>query len=189
MGASTPLWVPLTIAVVGLTTTLGAAVLTQWWASRREDVRWGRERDDRQQQWLREDSLRWQQDRQQAYARFVAVLFEWDDHLSKARTARKMDMQYNMRTKLDWSEVDRLRRAAHDELALVQFMAPRSVSEAAGSAVTYREAFRVVYLEPEAIHIKELDEGWSRVHKSRSVLLAAVRENLGLEIGPEDTES
>jgi hypothetical protein len=47
----------------------------------------------------------------------------------------------------------------------------------------------VVYLEPEAIHIKELDEGWSRVHKSRSVLLAAMRENLGLEIAPGDAES
>jgi hypothetical protein len=38
MDATVPVWVLLVVAVAGLVTTIAATVLTQWYASRREDV-------------------------------------------------------------------------------------------------------------------------------------------------------
>jgi len=75
-------WVPLLVAAVGLLSTFGAAALTQRQASRREQRQWQREREARLEQWQREDSVRWLEDRQRTYARFVAALYEWDDKLA-----------------------------------------------------------------------------------------------------------
>jgi hypothetical protein len=52
--ATTPIWVPLVIAFIGL----GGVMLTQYWASRREDTRWRREREHEQARWAHEDNVR-----------------------------------------------------------------------------------------------------------------------------------
>lgn len=66
----TPLWLPLTIAVVGVLGTLGAAVFTQVWQARQEQSRWTLQVE-------REDAQRWSTDRALTYAEFLALMSEW----------------------------------------------------------------------------------------------------------------
>jgi hypothetical protein len=199
MSATTPLWVPLTIAAVGLTTTVGAAVLTQWWASRREDVRWSRERNDRHEQWQREDSQRWHQDRQQAYARLIAALGDWDSTLSSAIAARTVDdamedlKEYTQLwpAEQDTAELDRKMRTVREALTLVEFMAPKAVRDLARQAVSEHQLLPVTWLrKKQPLGVSELRWRRGALERQRSELLAAMRENLGLEeISPAAPDS
>ena len=192
MSAAVPLsanvspWVPLATAAFGLLAGLGAAALTQWRADRREEVRWKREREDRQDQWRREDSLRWLQDRQQAYARLIAALHEWDAVLDSAITERKVDAQFGRRRELDATEWRRMLRVAHEILPLVQFMSPQTVRSRARSAVQDREAFWILYLAGNQSDSAAMDAGWKRVAKRTSLLHEAMRGDLKLEGGEVD---
>jgi hypothetical protein len=60
--SSTPLWVPLVVAGIGVEGALAAGIagglITQRWANRREDKAWAREREREQQRWAREDEAR-----------------------------------------------------------------------------------------------------------------------------------
>jgi hypothetical protein len=56
----------LVTAAVGLITGLGTSIFTQRRADSREDVRWRRQRQDRQEQWKQER-------RQQAYASLMTA--------------------------------------------------------------------------------------------------------------------
>jgi hypothetical protein len=61
-------------AAIGVAGTLGAAVsLTRWF-----DIQQLR------QHWAHDDAVRWLQDRQQAYARLMAALDDWDVAVNKA---------------------------------------------------------------------------------------------------------
>lgn len=188
MSATAPWWVSLATAALGLVAGLAAAAWTQRRADRREDVRWERERDDRQDQWRREDSQRWLQHRQQAYARLIAALYEWDAVLRSAGASRKNDAALNERTELDTDALSAASRAAREALPLVQFMAPQAVRSLAGSAVRDREVFRIFYLTPddppEAPDFAEMDT-WLSGHAKRTASLhEAMRADLGL--GSED---
>jgi hypothetical protein len=129
--ASVPLWVPLATAAAGLLGGIGgglaAAVWTQRKTREREDARWQREREDRADQWRREDRLRWLQDRQQVYARLLAVLYEWDRWLLSGIETRRNDLEQGQRSELDAAERIRVSKAAREALPLVQFMAPETV--------------------------------------------------------------
>jgi hypothetical protein len=83
-----PTWTVLAVAVLGVAGTLSAAVFTQIWGARREDLRWRQERlaEDqrwqRQQQerrdlWQREDELGAVQRRQEAYTAFLLAVATW----------------------------------------------------------------------------------------------------------------
>ena len=93
--ATTPLWVPLAVAALGVVGSFGAAFFTRRWADRREDQRWSREReaettrwqreqDDRREQWRREDAARWLSERRAVYAEFLLGHETWKSALSKA---------------------------------------------------------------------------------------------------------
>jgi hypothetical protein len=189
--ATVPLWIPLATAaaglVAGLVAGLGAAVWTQRRTDRREDVRWQRERDDRQDQWRREDQLRWLQDRQQAYARLMAALYEWDQVLLSGVASRQNDLALNMRTELDAAERIRVSRVARETLPLVQFMAPQTVRSQARRAITDRESFWIVHLTPDLPDQAKIDAGWTRLTERTSLLREAMRNDLGLESESEDT--
>ncbi len=200
MAATASPWVPVAAAAVGAGAVLIVGILTQLWADHREKKRWQREREDRQEQWRREredrqvqwereDSLRWLQDRQQAYARFVAALFEWDARLSKARVACKYDAEFGTRTKLDTAEIAGTRMAARQDLTLVQFMAPEEIRSLARSAVTFREAFLMVHLDVDEVNVAELDAAWNQLSTSMTALLKAMRNDLRIEIAVEDTDT
>lgn len=199
---SATVWVPLVTAAVGLVAGLGTSIFTQRRADSREDVRWQRERQDRQEQWQqerqtrqelweREDSHRWLQDRQQAYARLMAALYTWDDELRRARADRKVAALLNERSELDTPELRHLRAAARDARALVDLMAPDTDSDTvrrlAKSAQTDRELFGTVQLAgDEPADPAETDEAWARVREGTVSLREAMRSDLGLHSAADD---
>jgi hypothetical protein len=78
----------LMVAFLGVAGTLGAAIFTQVWSTRREDRRWRqeqelderrwqREREDRREQRQREDQLRMKQQRQEVYVGFLLAVAKW----------------------------------------------------------------------------------------------------------------
>jgi hypothetical protein len=180
-----PLWIPLTTAAVGLVAGIGAglggAVWTEHRADNREDVRWGRERADREAQWRREDSLRWLQDRQQAYARLMAALYDWDAVLLSAVATRKNDLAFNERTELDTAERIKVSRAAREALPLVEFMAPEPVRSQARRAVMDRQGFWIIHLTPDPPDEAAIDAGSGRLRERTSLLREVMRNDLGLE--------
>jgi hypothetical protein len=60
--STTPLWVPLIVAGIGVAGTLVAGIagglIAQRWANAREDKAWARERAREQERWAREDQAR-----------------------------------------------------------------------------------------------------------------------------------
>jgi hypothetical protein len=163
----------------------------QRWQREREDrqEQWERERQSRQEQWQREDSLRWHQDRQQTYARFLSALYEWDARLLAALASRHNDAALNTRTALDAAGIDSARRAARDQMPLVLFMAPKQTRKLAISTVNLREAFWVVHLTADVIDTARLTAEATKVLNSMTSLLKATRHDLGLEIAIEDTDT
>jgi signal transduction histidine kinase len=182
--ATVPLWVPLTTAgaglVTGLAAGLAAAIWTQRRTDRREDVRWQRERGERQDQWQREDSLRWLQDRQVAYARLVTSLDAWDVAASKAIAQRHTDALVGELREFDRAEWNELRQAARAARGLVELMAPESVRGPARMAVVRRDSLRMFYLTEEGADLDEMDAAWKETLKVTTALRDAMREDLGL---------
>jgi hypothetical protein len=187
---------PLLAAAVGAGAALIVGILTQLWTGHRENVRWtrernereaqwNRERQERQNQWKREDSLRWLQIRQEAYARLIGDLRDWDDKLRPAVTQRQLDAQFGTRTEIDKTEAEQVRRVARENLTLVQFMAPEKIAGRARSAVTIRDAIQVVFLDPTPgtgkVDVVELDKQWQNALRSRTSLQKLMRDDLGIE--------
>ncbi|MEU4744780.1 hypothetical protein AB0G02_30560 [Actinosynnema sp. NPDC023658] len=73
---TTPLWVPLLVAGMGLVATLTGVLLTARNASRREDLRWKRERERERELWAREDGQRTLDHRGEAYIDFYTKVRE-----------------------------------------------------------------------------------------------------------------
>ena len=77
---TTPLWVPLLVAVLGLIGTgggaLAGALITQRRSDRRETAAWTRERARERELWAREDTLRNFEQRRDSYVEFYATLRE-----------------------------------------------------------------------------------------------------------------
>lgn len=71
---TTPLWVLLVIAGLGLLGTVLGAVITQRKADRRETLQWERMRDREREQWAREDALRTFEQRSSRYMDFEEQL-------------------------------------------------------------------------------------------------------------------
>jgi hypothetical protein len=74
VGATTPIWVPLAVAVLGLLATAGGAIagvlITQRRSDRREDMAWSRERERKRERWARDDAARKFELRRSAYVEF-----------------------------------------------------------------------------------------------------------------------
>jgi hypothetical protein len=81
-------WPTLWAAAIGAGAALIVGILTQLWSGHLLRQQLDRAREDRREQWQREDSLRWLQSRQQAYARLMAALTAWDSVLHDVAGAR-----------------------------------------------------------------------------------------------------
>ncbi|MEU7760660.1 MULTISPECIES: hypothetical protein [Micromonospora] len=92
---STPLWVPLAVAAVGVGGTLAASMFAQIFAAKREDLKWEREREAEDLRWERERQSRydqWQQEsrerqlelRRDVYTELLASLHDWKTRLDLA---------------------------------------------------------------------------------------------------------
>jgi len=71
---STPLWVSLVVAALGLVSTVVGIVVTQIMANRRERASWQRDTDREEQRWRREDQTRTFEHRHVAYVEFYEAL-------------------------------------------------------------------------------------------------------------------
>jgi len=69
---TTPVWVPLVVAFLGL----GGVLAAQLVANHREDVRWRRERERENTTWGREDAARSYEHRRNAYVDFVKIFHD-----------------------------------------------------------------------------------------------------------------
>jgi len=69
--STTPLWVPIVVAAIGVAGTLIAGIagtlVAQRWADRRDDKTWARERLREQERWRREDEARTFEHRREAF--------------------------------------------------------------------------------------------------------------------------
>jgi hypothetical protein len=177
MSATVSVWVPLAVAGVGLVSTFGAWFLTRW-ADRR----------DRREQWQRDDSLRWQQNRQHAYAGLIAALDERDREFSSVLATFKVDARLNTSTDVDAGALTRLDRAANEAAALVRLMAPEAVNELAESTIKDRRQFRTSLALRIAgakldnpSDFTELDARWDQLFKKTDRMREAMRDDLGIE--------
>src|SRR6476469_10864229 len=94
----TPLWVPLTVAVIGLIATIvgtiSGVIITQRRSDRREKVAWERERERERERWAREDAARTFDLRRESYIEFYTVVDQARRNLArKALIARPMRMK------------------------------------------------------------------------------------------------
>jgi hypothetical protein len=121
------LWVSLTSAVVAALTAVGTTFVTQRRTTRRDDVRWERERADRREQWRREDEARWLADRRRAYADLLTALHEYET-LTVALTDVRGDAD-------DRARLRELRTAADRARQAVLLIAPPAVATAALEAL------------------------------------------------------
>jgi hypothetical protein len=76
--STTPLWVPLVVAGIGVLGTLAGGIagglLTQRWADRRDDKTWARERVREQERWRREDEARTFEHRREVFEDFYQAV-------------------------------------------------------------------------------------------------------------------
>jgi hypothetical protein len=168
-------WAPVAAAGIGAVAAFGAAALTQRSNNKTQAQRWEQERGNRDQQWQREDRLRWAQERQQAYARFVGALYAWDDALTLATAARRFAPELPAREP-DWEEIASARREA-----------PKEIRDLAGNAVLRREIL-AADLSAEGGSAR-VNPDWTKVRESLRSLLIAMRDNLGLETLVTDADS
>jgi hypothetical protein len=179
-------WAPVAAAGIGAVAAFGAAALTQRSNNKTQAQRWEQERGNRDQQWQREDRLRWAQERQQAYARFVGALYAWDDALTLATAARRFAPELPAREP-DWEEIASARREAREQQSMVQFLAPKEIRDLAGNAVLRREIL-AADLSAEGGSAR-VNPDWTKVRESLRSLLIAMRDNLGLETLVTDADS
>ena len=77
---TTPVWVPLVVAVFGMlgaiVGTVAGVLLTQRRSDRRELESWNRERERERERWAREDALRVFEDRRRTYIEFYQSVLQ-----------------------------------------------------------------------------------------------------------------
>jgi hypothetical protein len=97
---TTPLWVPIAVAGVGVLGTIVAGitgiVMTQRRADRRDDRIWARERERERERWAREDEARTFEHRRESYADFYEALKDM------ARTAYDHGYGFRDGSELAW---------------------------------------------------------------------------------------
>jgi hypothetical protein len=173
--ATTPLWVPLLVAAMGLIATLlgtiMGTVLAAARAERREDVRWQRERERQQEMWSREDRQRTFDQKRDAY-------IDFHQRLRVAELAIH-DMIYKQGPALSggWQ------LPLYESLLRIRIFATPEVAKAAGDA--YRATFDWGNAQPSDVtEIKGVFYSDSEEEQEVAVeaYLAAIRRDLGVEL-------
>lgn len=97
---TTPLWVPLVIAVLGVLGSIGGTVLgvviTQRRSDRRDALQWTRMREREREQLAREDSLRTFDQRRVSYLEFEELLKTTALAVSDTRSRSQLDEEWQV---------------------------------------------------------------------------------------------
>ena len=168
--STTPVWVPVAIAVLGVagsvTGTVVGVVLTQRRSDRREDERWARERARERAAWAREDARRTFDQRRDCYIDFL-------QHVRKAALAT-YNAGYELGPALEFGWNLPLYESL---LRLRVFATPETVKAAA-------EAYDAVWTWGDAggtVNDARFHDGQDRFDAAETNLLAVVRADLGVE--------
>ena len=175
--STTPLWVPLLIAGLGLLGTvvagLGGVLLTQRRADRREREAWERETERERERWAREDAARTFEQRRDATVDFYESLREM------ARDAYDHGIGLSESEKLPWDwQMPTFRKLQH-----LRVYGSPDVVDAASEA--YSRAWRWGHETTRGSGGSELEEEYD---EAESILLAAIRKDLSVPALDDDVE-
>ena len=173
--SSTPLWVPLVVAGIGVVGTLAGGVvgstLTQRRADRREEKGWAREREREREQWAREDEARTFEHRREAYLDFYVAV--------KALARRAYSHGYGFtEAELpdDWHE------EAAAKLHRLEFYADRELASSASKA--YGAAWSWgVYGKYDAPDEPDFHERQEKYDQAELAVLMLMRNRLAIPEG------
>ena len=169
---TTPLWVPLVVAGIGVVgTVIGTVVgvlVTQRRSDRREEMSWNRERAREQLRWEREDAARTFEHRRDAYSDFYEALRE----MARQAYDHGMGLSDSNELPFDW-QLPIYRRLQHLQL----YATPR-VADAASAA--YDAAWRWGHNTAHGVDDDGFYERQERYDKAETELIAAIREALAI---------
>lgn len=172
--ASTPLWVPILVAIVGVLGTLSAAIFTQIWAANRENERWVRERAAEEKRWEREDHARWLEERKTVYAQLLLGLDALDEGLRKAETQLRAVGRIE---DVMLSQMKILAESAGQIYESLRLIAPNQITEL-GGLIMQSQFVRKMNLEAD--RLEDVQDAAERGERSRK-LYSALRADLGIE--------
>lgn len=111
----------VTASLIGVGGAVVVAVVGFWASVRNTKQVLDHARDERLEQWHREDSLRWLPDRQQCYARFISALHEWEASMAAVRRAR---MEGELVEAEALTDIKDRQKAVWEALSVVQLWPP-----------------------------------------------------------------
>jgi hypothetical protein len=177
--SSTPLWVPLVVAGIGVAGTLAGGVvgsaLTQRRADRREEKAWAREREREHEQWVREDEARTFEHRREAYIEFYVAV--------KALARKAYDHGYGFTDEEELPEG--WQHDAFEKLHRLEFYADRELASAAGEAygAAWSWGHYGKYDDPDDPEFYERQE---RYDNAALAMLSLIRNRLSIPEGNPD---
>lgn len=183
---TTPLWVPLLVAAIGMVGavggTIGGVIITQRRADKREAVTWGRQQQREREAWAREDATRTFEHRREAYANFYAAhrdmtLLVYDHGMGLRDVGDQGDVGVDEDGDLMWG----WQLPVFQRLQDVELYGSALVREAATTAygVTCAWGAKTKYGQAD----DTFDDGSVSSDNAQSDLLAAIRRDLSI---PED---
>jgi hypothetical protein len=166
---TTPLWVPLVIAGLGVLGTVLGSVITQRRADHRETLQWDRTRTREREQWAREDVLRTFEQRSSCYMEFEEQI------RSTALAVYEAQSGVNSMLDEDWQN------SAFQSLLRLQVFAPPDTT--AASLSVYDALLR--WGEASRENSYHMEAFYDRAHDQ---YLAAIRRDLGITIHETDMD-
>lgn len=176
--STTPLWVPLVVAGIGVVGTLTAGIagglITQRRADRRESATWARERERERERWAREDEARTFEQRREAFVEFYVAV--------KALAGKAYDHGYGL-TERELPEG--WQSDAFEKLKRLEFYADRLIARAASAAYGAAWAWGVygTYDAPDAPDFHGRQEKYDQAELE---MLTLMRKSLRIREGDLD---
>lgn len=168
-----PVWIPILVAVLGLS----GVVVTQVLASRREARRLREEAEREERRWRRERDARTYEARSAAYAQLVTAFETFDMVMYPARAARLRGLDLDP---ADAAELREVRGKVRESFGPAVLLAPedvrRLIQEAGEPRFRHFEALLATDADKDALH-SDWDEGQ---HQYR-LLRRQMRIDLGLD--------
>jgi hypothetical protein len=175
MGSTTPLWVPLVVAIIGLLATIAGTIagvlITQRRSDARNKVAWERERERERERWAREDAARTFELRREAYVEF---------HDVATQVWRVLFGLYVVRAASDLDQTGKYQAASFDVSKRIEFWDALEKVSVYGSGTIAEMAQEIGKLFREAE--KNIDAAL-KLKRELEKLLKAIRADLGIPVG------
>lgn len=181
---TTPLWVPLVVALIGVLGTITAGIagvlITQRRSDKREDKAWERERERERERWAREDKVqrqRWaREDQAQLFEHRREVYADFYESL-RAMAKRVYDHGYGFTDEpelpFDWNF------STYQKLQRLELYADRLVADAASQAYSaaWTWGTHTKHDDPDHADFHVYQERYDQLEPA---LLTAIRQGLSI---------